>query len=451
LARAIIVAVQRIAMQEMSETSYVFIPGKNWRLSLAELVAFLSERKLEFTIKEFSPEFFTVEIEATADEVRSEDFGGVIKIGSVKTVLKTELLQNFFARDDKAAKAEIRRTVASSKVIDLILSKAIGKILFGVSVYCAHRPLRGFSRRIQRFVGSAVKTELRAEGAKSDFMGFSGHRQFPQLTHVEVLKKQLIDKGAEVLICIGKERTLMATTLSVHNPFEFQKRDIKKPVERRIFAMPPRLARIMVNLAGCHQGKTFLDPFCGVGTILLEALLSGAEVVGADTNPWCVKASRENLEWLAREYELKSPSFAVLIGDARKLSPRIRNVDCIATEPDLGPALRENPTNAYATKIVTKLEPLFFSFMEDAFEVLSDKGRLVLVTPYFQTRSGKPVPTRFAEKAEEIGFKRLYPFKKEHFTKEDDAENRLIGLTSIVDVAERHKVGREINVFQKSD
>ncbi len=438
-------------MQEVPETNYVFIPGKNWVLSLAELVTFLSERRLEFTINESSKEFYAVDIEATPDAIRIDDFGGMIKVGSVKTALKTELLQNLFANDDKTAKTEIKQTIASSKAIELILSKATGKILFGVSVYCAYRPLRGFSSRIQRLVGSAVKTELRAEGAKSDFMGFSAHRQFPQLTHVEVLKKQLVKKGAEVLFCIGKKLTLIATTLDVHNPFEFQKRDVGKPVERRIFAMPPRLARIMVNLAGCHQGKTFLDPFCGVGTILQEALLSGAEVVGADTNPWCVKASRENLEWLTREYELKSASFTVLQGDARKLSPRIRNVDCIATEPDLGPALRDNPTNVYAAKIVTKLEPLFFSFLEDAFEVLGHKGRLVLVTPYFQTRSGKPVPTRFAEKAEEIGFKRLFPFKKEHFPKEDEAENRLIGLTSIVDVAERHKVGREINVFQKSD
>jgi tRNA G10 N-methylase Trm11 len=282
-------------------------------------------------------------------------------------------------------------------------------------------------------------------------MGFPRKRKLPQLTHVEVLKKGLVEKSAELLVCVGKEYTFVANTFAVHNPFEFQKRDVGRPMQRKIFSISPRLSRIMVNLASCRRGSKIVDPFCGVGTILQEALLSGADVVGADTNPWCVKASRENLEWLAREYELKSPSFAVLIGDARNLSPRIRNVDCIATEPDLGPALRENPTNAYAAKIVTKLEPLFFSFVEEAFKVLGDDGRLVLVTPYFQTRSGKPVPTRFADKAEEIGFKRVFQFESEHFTKEGEIANRLVGLASIVDVAERHKVGREIHVFQKSN
>ena len=266
---------------------------------------------------------------------------------------------------------------------------------------------------------------------------------------MEVLKKQLIEKGAEVLVCIDKEQTVVATTAAVHNPFEFQKRDVGKPVERRIFAMPPRLARIMVNLSGCTPGKTFLDPFCGVGTILQEALLSRAKVVGVDLNPWCIKAAKENLEWLTKEYGLSRPDFTVLQGDARKLSSRIRNVDCIATEPDLGPALRDIPTNAYAERIIAKLEPLYFGFFEDAFRALNVGGRLVVVTPYFQTRSDKPVVTRFAQKAEEIGFKRVCPFKKELFVKDGEAERNLFGLESLVDVAERHKVGREIHVFQK--
>ena len=438
-------------MQETPTMDYIFIPGKNWRLSLAEVAAFADARKINFKVQEFSREFLRVNAEAASYKFPIDDFGGIIKIGSVKNVIQTSILERFFVNSDKTAKAEIGNEIATSDVIEVIVGRTTGKVLFGVSVYCADRSLRGFSGRIQRLVGSAVKKELKAEGVKSDFMGFSANREFPQLTHVEVLKKQLIEKGAEVLVCVGKENTIMATTVGVHNPFEFQKRDVGKPVERRIFAMPPRLAKIMVNLAECVPGKTFLDPFCGVGTILQEALLSGAHVVGADMNPWCVKAARENLEWLTREYELKDADFTVLQGDARKLSPRIRNVDCIATEPDLGPALRDVPTNAYAAKITAKLEPLFFGFLEDAFDVFNNGGRLALVTPFFQTRSGEPVQTRFAEKAEQVGFKRVFPFKKKYFTKEGEGEANLIHLMSIVDVAERHKVGREIHVYQKPD
>jgi tRNA G10 N-methylase Trm11 len=316
-------------------------------------------------------------------------------------------------------------------------------------VYCADRSLRGSSNRIHRFVGSSIKRELAAEGVKSDFMGFSRDRQFPQLTHVEVLKKGLVEKGAEVLFCVGREQTLMATTTAVHDPFEFQKRDVGKPVERRIFAMPPRLARIMVNLAGCTPEKTLLDPFCGVGTLLQEALLSGARVVGVDLNPWCVKAARENLEWLTKEYGIKDADFTILQGDARRLTSRVRDIDCIATEPDLGPALRDVPTDAYAARIVAKLEPLYFGFFENAFNSLKTDGKLVVITPYFQTRSGKPTITRFDQKAKDIGFKQVFPLKKEYFETDNESVQNLARLASLVDVAERHKTGREILVFQK--
>jgi tRNA G10 N-methylase Trm11 len=436
-------------MPAASAKDLVFIPGKNWRLSLAELTSFLEVRGIAFVVRDFSREFIEVDVDADANELSIENLGGFIKIGAVKGALQTELLERHFVQNDKTAKAQIKEGIASSGLTAGMQGKTNSKLLFGVSVYCTDRSLRAFASRIQRFVGSSVKEELAVEGVKSDFMGYSGSRRLPQLTHVEVLKKKFVEKQAEVLLCVGREQTLIAATAAVHNPFEFQKRDVEKPVERRIFAMPPRLARIMVNLAGCTPGKTFLDPFCGVGTILQEALLSRARVVGADLNPWCVKAAKENLEWLTKEYVLKDADFTVLQGDARKLSSRVRDIDCIATEPDLGPALRHVPTHAYAAKIVAKQEPLYFGFLEDAVNVLNSGVRLAMVTPYFQTRSGEPVVTRFAEKAEEVGFKRVFPFKKEFFEKDDTAERNLTGLSSLVDVAERHKVGREIHIFQK--
>jgi tRNA G10 N-methylase Trm11 len=439
-----------LPLQTPPRTDYVFIPGKNWRLSLAELASFLVARKIAFTIQEFSREFFEVKVEASVSDLAIENFGGMIKIGVAKSSLPTEVFKQVFLKNNKGAKDRIRESITLGGLIAGFHKKAEGKLLFGVSVYSADRSLRGSSSRIQRFVGSIIKNELAAERVRADFMGFSGNRAFPQLTHVEVLKKGLVEKGAEVLTCVGREETLVAATVSVHNPFEFQKRDVGKPVERRIFAIPPRVARIMVNLTGCTLGKTLLDPFCGVGTILQEALLSGACVVGADMNPWCVKSARENLEWLTKEYDLKDADFTVLQADARKLSSKVRNVDCIATEPDLGPALRHAPTKAYAAKIVAKLEPMYFGFLEDAVNVLNPGGRLAIVTPCFQTRSGEPVETRFAQKAEEIGFMRVLPFKREFFAKEGEAENKLAGLSSLVDIAERHKVGREIHVFQKA-
>jgi tRNA G10 N-methylase Trm11 len=439
-----------MALTHVRIATQLFIPGKNWRLSLAELALFLEARKAKFKVYSFSKEFFVVKIEEK-DALGIADLGGFIKIGDVTATLSTESVKEAFLQKDKEAKAQISKVIASSGLIDDMLKTASGKTVFGVSVYCAKVSLRPVSRSIQRFVGSTVKRELAGYGKKSKFMGFSKERKHPQLSHIEVLKKNMVENKAEILFCVGKEQTFVAVTIAVHNPFEFQKRDVGKPVQRKIFAISPRLARIMVNLAACTEGKVFLDPFCGVGTILQEALLSKAEAIGVDINRWCVEATRRNMEWLKDEYSLENAEYRVLQGDVRRLSQKMgwEQVDCIATEPDLGPALRQVPTTSYAMRIVGKLEPLYYGLLEEAYKVLKSHGRVALVSPYIKTRSGEPVTMGIEEKALEIGFERVYPFKRGVFAEDTVVSEKLMAMTSFVDAEERHKIGREIHVFQK--
>jgi tRNA G10 N-methylase Trm11 len=431
-----------------SKPTNVFIPGKNWRLSLAEIAAFFEARNIRFEVYVFSKEFFAVNIEEKGYVPNIADLGGIIKIGTINKNFQTELMHEAFSQRNKEAKTLLDKELTQNSLIDGMLEKASGKYLFGVSVYCAEEPLCPLSKIIQRFAGSSIKKTLAAHGKRSEFMGFAKTREHPQLTHVEVLKKGLVENKAEGLLCIGRKQTWLATTVAVHNPFEFQKRDVGKPNQRKIFAIPPRLARIVINLAQCTPGKVLLDPFCGVGTILQEALLSEAQAVGVDLNPWCIKAAGENLEWLKHEYGLPKAEYRVLEGDARNLTSKVGQVDCIATEPDLGPALRDVPTTPYAEKIICKLEPLFVSFLGEAFKILHKNGRFVIVTPYFRTRSGKVVTMPIGERALEVGFKIVHPFKEEIFLESNSAKNLTV-TESIVEVAERHITGREIHIFQK--
>ena len=428
----------------------LFISGKNWILSLAELTSYFKAREIGFEVQFFSGEFFALSFEKDFDVSAIGDLGGTIKIGEVKAKFLTETIKEAFLKKNKEAKAQITEALASSGLVDG-MAKSSEKVLFGVSVYCTESTLRSLSGGIQRFVGSAVKDELADVGKKSKFMGFSNNRKLAQLSHVEVLKKNLVENKAEVLFCIGRTETWVATTVAVHNPFEFQKRDIYKPNQRKIFGMPPRLARIMVNLSSCIHGKVLLDPFCGVGTILQEALLERAMVVGMDVNPWCVKAASENLEWLVREYGLEGADFRILQGDVSRLLEKIgqETVDCIVCEPDLGPALRQVPTGPYAEKIIHKLEPLYFSFIEQAYRALKPCGRMVLATPYIKTRSGKVVTMPISEKLDSLGFKRVYTFNKSMFSQSAGGLDRLVGAGSLVEMDERHMIGREIHIAEK--
>jgi tRNA G10 N-methylase Trm11 len=425
----------------------LFISGKNMTLSLAELAAYFQTRQISFRIEAFNREFFAINLpENYAPQIG--DLGGTIKIGDTKTTLPSETVKEAFLKKSKPAQKQVAEALAASGFALKI--KAADKVLFGVSVYCTDNALNAHSMGMQRFVGSAIKGELKEAGKKADFIGYSKERRLAQLSHVEVIKKELVESQAELLFCVGKTQTYIATTTSVHNPFEFQKRDIYKPNQRTIFAMPPRLARMMVNLSGCGAGKTLVDPFCGVGTVLQEALLEGASVVGLDVNAWCTEAAEENLEWLSGEYKLQNPDYRVLQGEVDRLTEKVGvdMVDCVVSEPDLGPALREVPTTPYAQKILQKLEPLFWRYVEQAFSVLKDGGKLVLVTPYFKTRSGEEVTMQIAEHIQQVGFKSVFPFDYGMFA-EDLQVGKLVGAPSLVEMDEHHKVGREIRILQK--
>ena len=432
------------------KTTYTFIPGKNWKLSLAELLALSKARNYQFRVTGLSKSFFTIATDRTLDPTIIDDLGGTIKIGRVISSIPLETAKDAFLHKSRSAQTAFRANL-SECVPNQTSATPLKECVFGVSLYIEDYDLFRFSGRIQRCIGSYFKEKLASSGTRARFMGFPRNRQLPQLTHVEVLKKELISKSFEILFCLGRDQGIVATTLAVHNPFEFQKRDMERPIQRKIFSIPPRLAKIMVNLSSCSPGKVFLDPFCGTGTILQEALLARARVRGMDINPWCIKASCTNLEWVKKEYRLQDADYTILLGDARHLAARIEKetIDCIATEPDLGPALRHLPTEEGAKKIQRKLRPLYHDFLKEAHIILRDGRNMVLTTPHIRTRNGSFVSSSMKEDAATRGFKPVFPFNKEFFASTTSLIEDLTKSSSLIEIGQRHKIGREIHVLQK--
>ena len=77
-------------------------------------------------------------------------------------------------------------------------------------------------------------------------------------------------------------------------------------------SLPTRFARAMVNLVA-SPGDTLIDPCCGVGVVLIEALAVGVEAVGCDLNPKVAGQAAENLRALGLPQR-------VFVADARHLS-----------------------------------------------------------------------------------------------------------------------------------
>ena len=141
----------------------------------------------------------------------------------------------------------------------------------------------------------------------------------------------------------------------------------RRPRRRPVFhpaTMPPKLARCMVNLARPKRTQLLLDPFCGIGGILIEAGLVGCRVVGCDIKLEMVKGCLRNLEFF------RVSPLGLVRADAR--NPPFGPVNCIATDPPYG--------KSASTLGLTTVD-LLKGFFNSAADLLVKDGFLCVASP----------------------------------------------------------------------
>ena len=198
------------------------------------------------------------------------------------------------------------------------------------------------------------------------------------LAHQHVSEFNLIPCGNNISI---------AKTIWIYDAEDWVSRDRNKPyrdIKRGM--LPPKVARIMVNLS--TQGKsglTLADPFCGTGTTLAEAMMVGCNVIGSDTNPDAVVGAKTNLSWLASTPGLKPTTYTVIQADATHFAEHVEHIDCIVTEPYMGPLLDErNPSTLLKIKNIAKgLDKLYRGAFKSFYKALPVQGRVVMSIPSF--------------------------------------------------------------------
>jgi tRNA (guanine10-N2)-dimethyltransferase len=156
----------------------------------------------------------------------------------------------------------------------------------------------------------------------------------------------------------------------------------RSPLRRPYFhpsTMHPKFARCLVNLVRVKRGDILLDPFCGVGGILIEAGLIGCRPIGFDIKEERARETLENLYY----YGIDPVSIGV--ADARNLP--IRQVDTIVADP---------PYGRTATTLGARTEEVIADFLHEAYRVLPKGGYLCLLAPKH---------VRLSKLGEKIGFK----------------------------------------------
>ena len=197
-----------------------------------------------------------------------------------------------------------------------------------------------------------------------------------------------------VIVSSGK-KLYFAQTVAHQDADAYTLRDYGKPKpDSRSGMLPPKLAQIMINLSQPKPNTTIYDPFCGSGIVLQEAIFMKLKFFGSDISEKAIVQTRENLKWLIKKFNLEVHDYRALIqknifiADATyyKLS---EPVDCIVTEPYLGPAHHQIPSEDFAKQIIENLTPLYQKFLQNTNHNLKKNGKLVFVAPVIKTNTRK--------------------------------------------------------------
>jgi tRNA G10 N-methylase Trm11 len=208
----------------------------------------------------------------------------------------------------------------------------------------------------------------------------------------ELLSESVLSREAfDVVAFPYHEGFGLGPTVWVPDSASMRRRGTSKPIPHSDIAMSPRLARTLVNLAGLRPGQTILDPFCGSGTILIEAYAKSLRCLGLDSRASRVQEARENLRWSGGGVSDKG--YDIRKGDAREMSRMLRGtkVDAVVTEPLLLPKLDARPKTHTARAMIEESASVYNDALASMVESIHSEGRIIVVVPVIQTMDGDEV------------------------------------------------------------
>ena len=178
-------------------------------------------------------------------------------------------------------------------------------------------------------------------------------------------KVDLKNPNKEINVFITEKYFIVGVNLHLRR--DFNKR---LPKVRPFFhptAMHPKLAKLLVNLSRAKKGDRLLDPFCGTGSILIEAAIMGMECYGFDISARMISGCKENLKFYGIDAKL-------FVKDSLNIEePLFRKFfDAIVTDAPYGRSSRLPYGN---------IEKFCHRFLEVASGLLKDNRYLVMVMP----------------------------------------------------------------------
>lgn len=345
---------------------YFFIPGRIKKLSLAELKS-VSNLILggHYSINSQSDNYFLLRTESEPKLLREvfDRLGGFIKYGEVIDLDK-EFLPKFLDKKN---------------------------LTFGVSCYPYQKDYAYATDAIQS-LSKQIKQYYQSKKVSARYVTPDGN----ELSSGQILQRKILEKGFELLIMQSKDgESLAGHTLAIQDLDSFASRDYERPrSDKKMGMLPPKLARMMVNLAEVKKGGTIWDPFCGSGTILLEALMLGYNVLGSDISEEAISDSETNILWLGKKEDIKDLKYSTFVQDITNMDRRthrklrLTEIDAIICEPYMGPPqkylIKPGRAETLLNAVVELYKPLF-QLLEN---INQHNLKVVVILPSYKTYNG---------------------------------------------------------------
>lgn len=375
------------------EAKSLCILGRQPDLGLAELESL-------YGAKHIRPLSGAALLDIPADAINFKRLGGTVKVARILS----ELSYDDWPR-------------LSSYLIEKIPSHLVGlqkgKFTLGLSIYGLKVPLRNIQatmldvKRIIRQTDRPVRIVPNKDLA---------------LNSAQVLHNKLTHKGGWELIFIKDgPRTWLAQTLFVQDIEAYAARDQARPArDARVGMLPPKLAQIIINLAAgrpeTRMDKQWnsadglgrfvvLDPFCGTGVILQEALLMGYSVHGTDIDLKMVEYTKKNLTWLIAQQPAIEGKVIVEQADATKY--RWPSFSAVASEVYLGRPLISLPPPDKLRQIISDVNVITKKFLRNLSAQLKPGTSICLAVPAWRDKHGKFIVLPLIDHLTDMGYNNL--------------------------------------------
>jgi tRNA G10 N-methylase Trm11 len=341
--------------------------GTHPRLSLAEFRAVLPPKTPSPTL---IGQTAIVEDSTWDGPALMQRLGGTVKLG--------DILEEYALSE-----------LTAERVVDLLeQTPRDERVVFGLTIYGGTPAAK---RGLQK-LPLEVKRELKNRGKSARWV--TSENDEP-LTPAAVAKLKLTTEGYDVVILIDSDRASIGLTTHVQDADAWSLRDFGRPVRDDENGMlPPKLARIMVNLARVPARGTLLDPFCGSGTVLMEAALAtqADHLIGSDIESKQIADAKQNQDWLITQHILGSEDaerFSLFTRDVRTIQHDIHApVDAVVTEGYLGPPLRGSESAAMLARNADEITDLWRDALKALAPTLAPSARLVCIWPAMKTSHG---------------------------------------------------------------